>query len=441
MTPTTIISKLNTTLTIALVLPLTLVLSNCQHGAKSGENGGTNGSVQADKQAKLSLYTLKNPPIWGQTIHKDEILAGGFSGLIYLGKNKKNNEYQFMTLTDRGANGEVLKINQIEKRPFLIPDFQVRFVKLETNSADHSLKIIDEIKLTDPKNKPILGLPQFSEGEHDEIAIDAFGKELKNSDMGVDAESLAVDKDGNYWVGEEYRPSLLKFNKNGKLISRYIPKNGLPKNIVNKINKKYGKNVLQEKLPEVYKYRKSNRGFEGLTYFNGKIYAMLQSPIPLADSKNKKIIRILEFDPIREVVTKEFFYPLIVDGVDKIGDLAVWNNQLIAIIQNSKTGAKSYHMITNWQLDDKNELSEPIEKMDFAEIQNKKLTVVPHDLINLVSIGYDFAEKIEGLATISENEIAVINDNDFQISGELNAKEGSVGFDRKRESVLGIIHF
>lgn len=41
--------------------------------------------------------------------------------------------------------------------------------------------------------------------------------------FGGDFEGILRDKDGNFWMCDEYHPAIYKFNPNGVLIDRYVP--------------------------------------------------------------------------------------------------------------------------------------------------------------------------------------------------------------------------
>ena len=43
---------------------------------------------------------------------------------------------------------------------------------------------------------------------------------------GMDPEGIAVDKQGNFWISDEYGPFIAKFSKKGQLIQKLQPGNG-----------------------------------------------------------------------------------------------------------------------------------------------------------------------------------------------------------------------
>lgn len=365
---------------------------------------------------QLELFELDNPPLWGRSADGQNIYAGGFSGLIYLGNN------EFMTHTDRGPNAEPVG----NVRPFLVPDFKPRWIKIKADVVTKKLMILEEIVLTDPLGNPLSGLPQLHLEDSklsDEIGVDGKGKRLSPVLMGFDLEGLTRDAEGNFWMGDEYRPSILKFNGQGQLLKVFIPKNSMPSEKLKEIQKKYGKKFISESLPEAYRFRKPNRGFEGITFYKEKIYALVQSSLEPEDLEHKRAVRLLAFDVKSESVSEEYIYPFKIKDVEKIGDLAVKaSGEFIAIEQN-----ESIHHLNSFFLETPLNIAHP-EKENLDSLTHHFLNV--RHLISLVDIGFDFAEKIEGLAIMSENQMAVVNDNDFGL--------GSIG---TKKTYLGVITF
>jgi hypothetical protein len=299
---------------------------------------------------------------------QDSRYTGGFSGLYFVGKNNKNQELDFLTHADQGPqeNGS---------RPT-----QIKWLKLETNSQMKTVQVIGETRLTNPKGSAL-------------------------TTLSADTEGITMDDQGNIWMCEENIPSLMKFNKSGRMLKRYIPFNALPKAEFQALSNSYGPDVLIEALPEAYSGEKNGRGFEGISFSKGKIYASLQKAIK--KKAEKKLVRILEFDIQTEKVSQEFFYPLNIKGVEKIGDIAFsgFTSNLFLIEQNSKKGDDAQHYLSQVRLDSP--------------------TLTPEQILNLSDLSYQFADKIEGLTVLGENSFAFINDNDEK---------------PEKRTVLGILH-
>lgn len=335
---------------------------------------------------EMLTFEVTTPPSIGKRPDGRDIKLGGFSGLIYEGIDKASGEEVFLTLTDRGPNGPTLKREGMApSMTFLLPDYQLRWVRLGLSRKNKTLRVREEINLTF-KGEPLKGIPnQFPE---DELPLDAFGKRLAPVPYGLDPESIVMDDEGHYWVGEEYRPSLNKFNSKGELLARFVPFGTSP-------------TLGIPVLPARYSQRKLNRGFEAIAFTQGKLYAFLQSPLA-TDPKASRVIRILEFDPKKNKPTGEYIYHLD-DGVSdrKIGDaVANGKGEILVIEQTSRIGEGAIKKIYK------------IKIVPGEELVNKTL------VIDLLEKGYDFVEKAEGLSLIDSNTLAVLSDNDFGLFGE-----------------------
>ena len=137
-------------------------------------------------------------------------------------------------------------------------------------------------------------------------------------------------------------------NQNGILQQRYSPYANLA-----------GASSVDVQIDTVFKYRKNNRGFEGIAITpNGKIYSLIQSPILFPDKstgEGSRIHRILEIDPITNA-TKMFAY--LNDGIIgssganqirlrdwKIGDMTAINDTTFLVIEQALRGASDFKKI------------------------------------------------------------------------------------------------
>ena len=254
---------------------------------------------------------MENSPAVGKTISGQQIFLGGFSGLVF--EKESGGSYYFKTITDRGPNGW----SEGSERPFLIPEFSPQIISLKANTSNMKLEVIDQLPLKQKNGNPLTGLPNRREEEN---PTDLYGLMYSLDPNGLDTESLAIDQDGSFWVGEEYAPSIAHFDQNGKMIKRLGP--GF-------------------ELPKIYLERKPNRGFEGVAVFENRVWAILQSPLPKEDG----LARIVEVDSESNKAIAEYFYPF-EKGNEKIGDLyAISPNALIAIEQNGKVGKDSSKLV------------------------------------------------------------------------------------------------
>jgi hypothetical protein len=422
----------------------------------------------------LQTFTFGNTPSIGTTPAGQELNLGGFSSLVYEG-TAKNGNLRFITNTDRGPNAEAVGLI----RPFLIPDFNPRIVRFELNPATGQLSITDQILLRDKNGHPISGLPNVSIPEgtantpyNDETPVDVFGNVLPIDRLGGDFEGIAVDKDGSFWMVDEYRPAIYHFHKNGRLKERVVPVGsaaaaGLPAG-----------SLGTEILPAVLGQRRQNRGFEGIAIQDGKVYAVVQSPIRNPASvgntalNGQRNVRIVELNP-KTLATRQFLY--VMDNpdlggdtntrADKIGDMtAIGNGEFLLVERDDdKISAdpadKIEKKVYRFSLAGATELSTlpatftvdrgsgpvqlTVDQLTPAELAAAGVHPIAKTLhVDLNMAGYNTVEKVEGLTLVDRNTIAVINDNDFTVAGiTIDPKTGLFTRTAPPDAiVLGIIH-
>jgi len=361
---------------------------------------------------KLKVYKFENPPL---LFPNEKVLLGGFSGLSFTGKNSENGKLMFMTNTDRGANFDGKKLPDGKfLRPFLFPNFHPELVFFELDPATRKINITQRTSLD------VSGLPQSP--EMDEVPTDAKENKIAYDPYGADLEGTCQTGDG-YLGAEEYRPSILKFDFNGKLIARWIPKTKLIKS----------DDLTNQALPEILNLRTPNRGFEGIACTGNMVYAVVQSPFKypkdysIQNSDVQKQILIFALNTETDTVTG--VYSMLLDDaqVDKIGDIQhLKDKKFILIEQNSEYGSKAVHKIIQIDLKNATNLLPLLMKGKDATAQlisldsNFKKTnhAIKTLIVDVAKEGFDYASKIEGIALIENGDIAFITDNDFGLWDE-----------------------
>ncbi|CAL93079.1 choice-of-anchor I domain-containing protein [Azoarcus olearius] len=402
---------------------------------------------------QLSIHELKDLPLVGTTAAGQSIALGGFSGLHFEGRGA-DGKLHFITHTDRGPNGEPTGIN----RPFLLPDFTPRLVRLTLDPATGAVELGEQILLRRGDGTPLTGLPNTAlSGDtnaayNDEVPVDLRGKVLPLDPLGGDFEGIAVDTDGSFWLADEYRPAIYHFDPSGRLLDRFVPVGTAA--AAGKAAGTFG----TEALPAVLAQRRQNRGFEAIVLQGGKLYAFVQSPLRnpagLANSalNAMKNVRVVEFDPVTRA-TRQFIY--IMDNpaatgaddtrADKIGDAAALPGGGFLVVERdddarpddalatitkkvyafSLTGATD--ISTKDTLYTVGGVSKSLDQMTANELSSvgvKPVAKVLH--VDLASAGYNAVQKVEGLAVIDADTIALINDNDFGVAQiNIDAAAGS----------------
>ncbi|ALB40356.1 hypothetical protein AA650_07605 [Anabaena sp. WA102] len=406
--------------------------------AVSNEVSNTVSFYEIASQPKLTTYEFQNLPKLGTTSTGQDILLGGFSGLYFQGV-ADNGNLKFVTNTDRGPNGEPTGQN----RPFLLPNFQPEIVSFELNQTTNQITITKRTGLfREDGTTPLTGLPNVQAGAGgtaytDEIGVDLNGQILPNDTLGADVEGIVIAPNGNYWLVDEYRPGIYHFDVNGKLLDRFVPQGTAAATEPDQPAGTFGTEVL----PAVYAQRRANRGFEAIALEGNKLYAFIQSPIDNPDngtdttSRNSRNLRILEFDIVSKQVTGEYLYLL--DDItgsgnaktDKIGDAVALGNGKFAVVErDDRSDNTSNKLIYQIDLAAATNINNPanftlpsaktIEQLSPAELTTAGIIAANKTLIvNAAQIGYTGVEKLEGLALVAPNILAVINDNDFNVAG------------------------
>lgn len=429
----------------------------------------------------IDLYSLNELvadwPVLGTPTYdggQPAVKLGGFSGMFFDEKNSTADSMVFQVVPDRGPNDAPVKKDKVTPpvsqnlRPFKLPNYQGRIVEFAFFPSTGTVQLNKQVYLTRKDGQtPITGkgnIPGFDEipviyadnnteyanEDYEDTSGEKFHA-LEYDAFGGDFEGILRDKDGNFWMCDEYRPAIYKFDETGVLIERYVAEGTSLLGDEPKAEGTYG----LETLPAVYSKRRANRGFEAIAYDEDKnvIYAFIQSPMynPDSSTKNKSdVIRILGIDATTGVPVSEYLYflernresGLSASRVDKIGDAVYTGNGKFMVIERDSEGpdnlaGKKYIFEINL-LGATNVLNHEVnntkafEGMTIDSIYGYGIQGVhKRKVVNLPSLDYKSSDKAEGIAILPGNKIAVMNDNDF----------GLAGAGITDNSVLGIISF
>jgi 3-phytase len=360
---------------------------------------------------ELIRLELANAPLIGATSTGQKIRLGGFSGLRFLGRTPTG-LYQFVTHTDRGPNADERVTLEGQERPFAMPEFQPRLVFLDADVKLRKLFVRAQVPLTLPDGRPVRGLPPDGNGE---LAVDFHGRALPAEEGGLDLEGVALAPDGTFWLCDEYGPSLVRFSADGVLLEQLSPGKG---------------------LPETLRYRRPNRGFEGLAIAGGKLYAALESPLdnpPSEGQKNSRasrVTRIVEVDPARRVATAQFAYLLEEADTGKVSDICMENAETMLVIEKGSSWKRLFRVqlaaATNLQRLSST-ISGPggtLERLSPRELAANGVAPVRKTLqLDLAALGMT-EEKLEGVDRVDDKFIALLTDNDFGLAGGLDHENG-----------------
>jgi hypothetical protein len=271
----------------------------------------------------IPLGPFQNAVLPNSVANDRKLQVGSIGSDMWHGPNDPPNE--FWLVSDRGPNGQGTVGGQ-RRRTFLMPEFSPVILRVQTQGD--SINVLQSIPILTQSGKPVTGLPN-TDGR-DEVPYDASAQtRLHYNPNGLDIEGLVRTSAGDFWLCEEYSPSIGHVDQTGKVLKRYIPE-GL---ILDGMDY-----PISPVLPAIYATRKSNRGFEGMTISPDEktLYLVLQSPLYNPDKKTgdtSRHTRVLVFDIASEKPVAEYVYR---SGVpDKVEGLVVLDQTVLAIVSDN----------------------------------------------------------------------------------------------------------
>lgn len=417
--------------------------------ASESPNGVNMIMLSNEVSGTVALFNINTPETEGISKLQDyqnytSAAIGTFQGINYkeagfssLFPISNTNGTEFWTCSDRGVNIDCANANTASCRPtydkmYAFPTYSPKIHRIRI--AGDSIQILQTITIKRPNGTGATGIinPTGLGSTATEIAstdtvlncADFSLKTTPKDTFGIDPEGLVVDKLGNFWLCEEGGATIWKLNQNGVLLNRYTPYAHLA-----------GKQAVDIQIDSVFKYRKNNRGFEGISIApNGKIYAMIQSGIqyPTATiGDNTRIHRILEIDP---ATNNQRMLVYLNDGIIgtgsnqirlrdwKIGDMAAVNDSTFLVLEAAARGTSDIKRLYQININQATAVhsglygSLTLEGLvDSTGLANNGIKPVTKTLVmDLLASGWPAAlDKAEGLAIINDSTIAIGNDNDF----------------------------
>lgn len=232
----------------------------------------------------------------------------GFSGI------KTMEDGTFWTLSDNGFGA---KLNSTDAMLML---HNVRF-----DWENGKIEPVRTVFLSDPDRKA--PFPIVMEG--------AATRYLTGADF--DVESIQPVADG-FWIGEEFGPYILKFDRDGKLTDVIATEvDGKP--VMSPDNPTLTLQADPSKPTPAFNLKRSG-GYEGLAMSKdgGKLYGLLEGPVwtdseTVEKAEARPALRIVEFDVATKAWTgRSWLYPL-AEGGEAIGDFNMLDDKTALVIE------------------------------------------------------------------------------------------------------------
>jgi len=395
----------------------------------------------------IALAAASNSAISNSVTNDQGVLLGGIGSDLYHMPGDAADI--FYVVTDRGPNNDTVQPDKSSGTGFVVPTFSPLILKVKLNGT--SVQVLETIAIKTKNGAGTTGLPNVK--GYDAVPTDVKGitaDSLYNL-AGLDAEGLVKTTNGEFWIVDEYAPSLANLTSTGEVKSRYVPAGwkGTPTTF-----------KAVKSIPEIYLKRKANRGFEALalTPDGTTLFVGLQSPLlnpTKAVGDASLATRILRFDISSKRFTGEFVFGFekvsVVDAkATKNSDLKL--SAMVALDANTllvQERTDNSYLLSTITIDEsanilgsKWDLAATTPSLETytgagtnAEIEALIAASKKSIVFNSTSIP-SMPGKIEGVAVLDANHIVVVNDNDFSFT--YNPTSGLVEVGMTKTSFLTI---
>ncbi|MEY4064509.1 MAG: hypothetical protein RIR26_717 [Pseudomonadota bacterium] len=399
-------------------------------------------AVATDSTPRVQVHSFKKLPLIG-TSYFPKVFSypqGGWSGVSHVSITPQLIQPdEFWTVNDRGLNlylsakdaQDNLKFTDGD-RYFPEPHFNQSLfrIKISPTGEGEILEQLGLFAVGAPTNGLPSSVPELATGEK------GFSKKsarapfvpLPLSVRGFDFEGVAqtFDKNGQreFWLVEEYGPSILRADAQGHITHRWSP------SLQNK--------AILQSLPWVYRHRGDNRGFEGLTVSGAFVLAALQSPLDAAGGRSGEVGHGNPNTPLhrmarlnRETGAMEHFaYNHTSQSVAaggkhkdvKIGDLAAIDASGERFLVLEHSNARKHMVVVEARITPETTRLEDTVAYEAGKIPYTPVsTRIVADLAPLLA-GLELPEKAEGITFLDPKTLLIVFDNDHCIEPLLAAK-------------------
>ena len=264
-----------------------------------------------------------------------------------------------------------------------------------------------------------------------EPAFDLDGGPLDPDPSGLDTEGIAVLPEGGFWVGDEFGPSLVRLDGEGRVLRRLVPEG---------VDLDGATHPVEARLPAIAARRQLNRGFEALALSpDGKwLFLAFQSPLAHPDARaheQGRHVRLWRLDSETGEVAAQFLYPLDppetfrrdlarkpLERSDlKISELCWVGPDSLLVLERGSETTKIYKVTPTGAVELPPEHLHLSHRPTVEELSagggDIGLAVLVKSLVFSTDDAPDVGADLEGMAILSPSELLLVNDNDFGVEG------------------------
>ena len=380
---------------------------------------------------------------------------GGLSDLHAAGGEE--GALRFWALTDRGPNGvAVLPASGVEGaagdrlagkecRTLPVPEFSPTIVELEAagggGKRPGTLRARVCLPLTSRSGQPTSGRPTAIFPTAKPMVHPGSLQELPADPHGFDSEGLVRLSNGQFWVAEEYGPSLAEVSPTGCVLRRLVPRGTILAG---------ADCAVEDVLPADYARRCDNRGLESLAVApdQSRLFCLLQSPLEpagMAPGEEPHSVRLLVLDPVAGRPVAEYLYPLgdradsvahTVAADGKISALAAIDGTTLLVLEQSDHHSRIYRVdltqATNVLTSSQPAADGTASAAQRAPAIERQHVLEKECVADLAPLAARFHAdilpgmgkrpkklsdlKFEGMTLLDGQRVALVNDNDFDLN-------------------------
>jgi hypothetical protein len=389
--------------------------------------------------------------VWSDTVLAQIQLPAGVMSLTQsltsgLCRSPRDPEGVFWGVGDRGPNikpkDAVQRYGLDQLRPLAAIDGAKIMPLPEAGPAMGRFRLIgDEIvleeivPLRDATGRRITGLPTPASPHAEfEPVFTLAGKPLAPDPDGADSEGIVAMPDGTFWIAEEYGPSLLRVDRSGTVLERWVPAGseghsagtGYP---------------VEPALPALASARKLNRGFEAIAVPDdgASVIVAFQSPLAHPDRQaheHGSHLRIWRLDAADGALVAEYAYPL--DDPDsfrrdaaagkvrrddvKVSELVMLGDDTLLVLERITHSTKIYRVTLAPECAIRRSYSHPatrptLEQMSREDLVEAGVPLLDKTLILSTDDCPEICGDLEGMILLSPRALLLANDSDFGIEG------------------------
>jgi hypothetical protein len=290
-----------------------------------------------------------------------------------------------------------------------------------------SVELLHSFPIRTADGSSASGLPPPAGGHAEcEPALDLGGKLLTPDPSGLDSEGIAALRDGGFWVSDEYGPSLVRLDGNGRMIHRLVPE-GLSLGPTS-----------EPSLPAIAAARQLNRGFEAVAASTDEqsLVVAFQSPLAhpdLAAHEQARHVRIWAIDAATGSVTSQYLYPLdppesfrrdtargpFARADVKLSEICLLADDELLVLERGSETAKLYRtrLAPDQALPPEHLDVDTRPTVEELSPGDMPLPVLAKQLLFSTDDAPEVAADLEGMALLSPSELLLVSDNDFGVEG------------------------